>query len=77
MVNPYYKPIPLWIIASLYFRNCGVMEHELIWKRLKEKIYGDFKLIEHAKSRNRELGMELRTYLVDKMNKGWRQTKFV
>lgn len=77
MVNPYYKPIPLWIITSLYFRNSGVIDQEELWKRLKEKVFADFKIIEHATSRNREVGMELRKYLVDKMNKGWRHTKFV
>lgn len=76
-INPYFKPMPMWLITSIYFRNNNVIEKEAIWKRINDKILGDFRLIDYSKARSREMGLELRKYLIDKMNKGWRHNHFV
>lgn len=76
--STYYKVGPVWLIASIYYRNIGVViDRGLLWDKFRKKLYGCPDMLDSSRYNSRQFLEDTRRRIVESLNKGWRGTKLV
>ena len=75
--NPYYKTGPIWIVASIFYRNKGVISTEKLWGLIRSKVYRNSKILELARVTSRDFVAENRKVVLSLINRSWRGTPLV
>lgn len=75
--NPYYSTHVMWILMSIYFRNCDMIGSEKIFSMLKGKLFNNVLLMNCAKANRSAFTNDIRRLVLEKLNTGWRGNKFI
>ncbi|HUV72031.1 MAG TPA: hypothetical protein VMW25_03410, partial [Clostridia bacterium] len=74
---PYYSTHVMWILMSIYFRNCDMIGSEKIFSMLKGKLFNNVLLMNCAKANRSAFTNDIRRLVLEKLNTGWRGNKFI
>ena len=75
--NSYYKTGPIWVVASIYYRNRGVINTEKLWNIIRTKLYKNPRVLELVKASGRDFVAENRRVILTSINRSWRGTPLV
>jgi len=75
--NQYYKQFVVWVMMSIYYNNIKVIDEKLLWERISKKLYLDKNILEMGRYQSCDFANDTRKNIITKLNKGWKQTKFI
>lgn len=76
-ISPYYKPGPLWIVMSLFYRNCNLVDTVALWKVIRDKCYNNTFILNVSKIQRYVDWSDARELLLGRLNGSWRGTRLI